>query len=81
MTERLKANYVDHISIAVKDLKKAEADFKGALVVWNRTAVTRIATRRYRSANSMIGRDGGGNHGGSGRYRGGGPVDPENGGG
>ncbi|MDP2645790.1 MAG: VOC family protein [Desulfobacterales bacterium] len=30
MTERLKTNYVDHISIAVKDVKQAEADFKKA---------------------------------------------------
>ncbi len=30
MTERLKTNYVDHISIAVKDLKEAEEDFKKA---------------------------------------------------
>ena len=30
MTEEVKANYVDHISIAVKDLKEAEADFKKA---------------------------------------------------
>lgn len=30
MKERLKTNYVDHISIAVKDLKKAEEDFKAA---------------------------------------------------
>lgn len=28
MTEEVKVNYVDHISIAVKDLKKAEEDFK-----------------------------------------------------
>jgi len=28
MTEEVKVNYVDHISIAVKDLKKAEDDFK-----------------------------------------------------
>lgn len=28
MAEKLKANYIDHISIAVKDLKKAEEDFK-----------------------------------------------------
>lgn len=27
MTEELKVNYVDHISIAVKDLAKAEADY------------------------------------------------------
>jgi len=31
MTERLKAHYVDHISIAVKDLNAAENDFKQAL--------------------------------------------------
>jgi methylmalonyl-CoA/ethylmalonyl-CoA epimerase len=30
MMETLKTNYVDHISIAVKDLKKAEEDFKEA---------------------------------------------------
>ena len=30
MTEEVKANYVDHISIAVKDLKEAEEDFKKA---------------------------------------------------
>ena len=28
MTEEVKVNYVDHISIAVKDLEKAEEDFK-----------------------------------------------------
>ena len=28
MTEEVKANYVDHISIAVNDLKEAEEDFK-----------------------------------------------------
>lgn len=28
MAEEVKVNYVDHISIAVKDLKKAEEDFK-----------------------------------------------------
>lgn len=28
MTEEVKVNYVDHISIAVKDLKEAEEDFK-----------------------------------------------------
>lgn len=28
MTEEVKTNYVDHISIAVRDLKKAEEDFK-----------------------------------------------------
>jgi len=28
MPEEVKVNYVDHISIAVKDLKKAEEDFK-----------------------------------------------------
>ena len=30
MTEEVKANYVDHISIAVKDLEKAIEDFKKA---------------------------------------------------
>ncbi|MBP1750629.1 MAG: 4-hydroxyphenylpyruvate dioxygenase/hemolysin-like protein [Deltaproteobacteria bacterium] len=30
MAEKLKANCIDHISIAVKDLKKAEEDFKRA---------------------------------------------------
>jgi catechol 2,3-dioxygenase-like lactoylglutathione lyase family enzyme len=30
MPEKLKINYIDHISIAVKDLKKAEEDFKQA---------------------------------------------------
>ncbi len=30
MTEKLKVNCIDHISIAVKDLKKAEEDFKRA---------------------------------------------------
>jgi len=30
MAEKLRANYVDHISIAVKDLKKAEEDFRQA---------------------------------------------------
>ena len=30
MPEEMKANYVDHISIAVKDLKKAEEDIKNA---------------------------------------------------
>jgi methylmalonyl-CoA/ethylmalonyl-CoA epimerase len=30
MQEKLKTNYVDHISIAVKDLKRAEEDFKQA---------------------------------------------------
>lgn len=30
MGEEVKANYVDHISIAVKDLKKAEEDIKKA---------------------------------------------------
>lgn len=30
MTEEVKVNYVDHISIAVKDLQKAEEDFKRA---------------------------------------------------
>jgi methylmalonyl-CoA/ethylmalonyl-CoA epimerase len=28
MVERLKANFIDHISIAVKDVRKAEEDFK-----------------------------------------------------
>lgn len=28
MTEKLRANYVDHISIAVNDLSKAEEDYK-----------------------------------------------------
>jgi methylmalonyl-CoA/ethylmalonyl-CoA epimerase len=28
MTEEVKVNYVDHISIAVRDLKKAEEDFR-----------------------------------------------------
>jgi len=30
MTEKLKVNCIDHISIAVKDLKKAEEDFRRA---------------------------------------------------
>ena len=30
MTEMLKTNYIDHISIAVRDLAKAEEDFKQA---------------------------------------------------
>lgn len=30
MPEKLKANYIDHISIAVKDLKEAEKDFRQA---------------------------------------------------
>jgi len=30
MSEKLNTNYIDHISIAVKDLKKAEEDFKQA---------------------------------------------------
>lgn len=30
MTEELKVNYVDHISIAVRDLSKAEEDYKNA---------------------------------------------------
>lgn len=30
MPEKLKINYIDHISIAVKNLKKAEEDFKQA---------------------------------------------------
>ena len=30
MSEKLNTNYIDHISIAVKDLKKAEEDFKKA---------------------------------------------------
>jgi len=30
MPEKLKTNYIDHISIAVKDLKEAEADFRQA---------------------------------------------------
>ncbi|MCX5884104.1 MAG: VOC family protein [Deltaproteobacteria bacterium] len=30
MPERLKPNYIDHISIAVKDLKEAEEDFRQA---------------------------------------------------
>jgi len=30
MTEKLRAKYIDHISIAVKDLKKAEEDFEQA---------------------------------------------------
>ena len=30
MPERLKTNYIDHISIAVKDLKAAEEDFRQA---------------------------------------------------
>jgi methylmalonyl-CoA/ethylmalonyl-CoA epimerase len=30
MADRLKANHIDHISIAVKDLKKAETHFKEA---------------------------------------------------
>jgi methylmalonyl-CoA/ethylmalonyl-CoA epimerase len=30
VTEEVKANYVDHISIAVKDLREAEEDFKKA---------------------------------------------------
>ena len=30
MPEKLKANYIDHISIAVKNLREAEADFKKA---------------------------------------------------
>jgi methylmalonyl-CoA/ethylmalonyl-CoA epimerase len=30
MPEKLNTNYVDHISIAVKDLKEAEADFRQA---------------------------------------------------
>jgi methylmalonyl-CoA/ethylmalonyl-CoA epimerase len=30
MPEKLNTNYIDHISIAVKDLKKAEEDFKRA---------------------------------------------------
>ena len=30
MTEEVRVNYVDHISIAVKDLQKAEEDFKRA---------------------------------------------------
>ena len=30
MVEKLKTKYVDHISIAVRDLKKAEGDFKQA---------------------------------------------------
>jgi hypothetical protein len=28
MPEKLKTNYIDHISIAVKDLKMAEEDFR-----------------------------------------------------
>jgi methylmalonyl-CoA/ethylmalonyl-CoA epimerase len=30
MPEKLKVNYIDHICIAVKDLKKAEEDYAGA---------------------------------------------------
>jgi methylmalonyl-CoA/ethylmalonyl-CoA epimerase len=30
MSEKLNTNYIDHISIAVKDLKKVEEDFKKA---------------------------------------------------
>ena len=30
MPEKLKTNYIDHVSIAVKDLKKAEEDFRQA---------------------------------------------------
>ncbi len=30
MPEKLKANYIDHVSIAVKDINQAEADFRTA---------------------------------------------------
>lgn len=30
MGEKVRANYVDHISIAVRDVKKAEEEFKKA---------------------------------------------------
>jgi methylmalonyl-CoA/ethylmalonyl-CoA epimerase len=46
MSRELKVNYVDHISIAVKDLKKAEEDFK-SVFGWK-------AAGRYRDMDENI---------------------------